>query len=257
MPTKIEWVKNPDGTQGEVWNPVSGCTPVTEGCRNCYAKEFHKRFNKEPFEKIKCHLNRLDKPLHWKKPRMVFVNSMSDLFHPGVPFKFVEKVWRVMAKYPQHTFVVLTKRPAYMKDFIETLLVVSFFPVLPNLWLGVSVSNQEDADEFIPQLLQTPAAKRFVSYEPALGGIDLNKKECLIDKKRFRLTLGNYLDWVICGGESGANARPCHPDWVRKVRDDCVNAGVPFFLKQLNINGKLVHMPELDGQIWNQLPERG
>ncbi len=255
--TKIEWVKNPDGSQGEVWNPVTGCTPVTEGCRNCYAKEYHKRFSSDPFEKIVCHPERLSKPLVWKKPRMIFVNSMSDLFHNDVSQEFQESVWNVIHNCSQHTFAILTKRPQNMKDFIDWMLTAPYGHVLPNLWLGVSVSNQPDADRFIPLLLQTPAAKRFVSIEPMLGEISLRwlkinpRPEITNEYDGLR-----HIDWVICGGESGANARPCHPDWVRSLRDQCVNASVPFFLKQLNINGKLVHMPELDGQVWNQLPER-
>ncbi len=261
MPTKIEWVKNPDGTQGEVWNPVTGCTPITEGCRNCYAKEFHKRFSKEPFEKVVCHPERLNIPLKWKKRRrMVFVNSMSDLFHKDVEWNFIYKVFEKMFLCGQHTFVILTKRPDIMEDFIPKIyfhlernygLSSGFY--LPNLWLMVSISTQKDADEFIPLLLETPAAKRGVSVEPMLERIDLTHD---LDGLKSNLTYGNKLDWVICGNESGTNPRLCDLDHVRNLRDQCVDADVPFFLKQLMINGKLVHMPELDGQVWAQMPER-
>ncbi len=159
--TKIEWCD-------EVWNPVTGCTKVSEGCRNCYAERIAKRFwGERPFSAVQCHADRLDAPLHWRKPHRVFVNSMSDLFHPDVPDRFIGWVFSRMGMAKNHTFMSLTKRPERMKDFLRGL------PALKNVWLGVSVENQQTADERIPLLLETPAAVRFVSIEPMLGPVDI------------------------------------------------------------------------------------
>lgn len=256
--TTIEWAT-------DVWNPVTGCSKVSEGCRNCYAEGIAKRFwGNRPFTEVRCHEDRLTEPLHWRKPRRVFVNSMSDLFHPDVPELFVLRVFAVMAMAPQHTFMILTKRPERMKEILASPTVQNDVwlmtekglddcaPVwpLPNVWLGVSTENQQTADERIPLLLQTPAAVRFVSVEPMLGevyltniqvssgeyenALDLEEWEDLRDSEEVRSSRmkGNTLDWVICGGESGPHARPMHPDWPRKLRDQCKEAGTPFMFKQ-------------------------
>lgn len=220
--SKIEWT---DAT----WNPVSGCTKVSQGCKNCYAERVFPRayatsarLGRE-FTDVRCHPVRLNQPVRWKRPRKIFVNSMSDLFHEAVPDEFIWDIFDVMFRTHQHTYQILTKRADRMLKFCSSER--AFAKPLPNVWLGVSVEDQETADERIPLLLQTPAAVRFVSYEPALGPVD------------FRLTpnpspLTPSLDWVICGGESGPHARPMHPDWARSVRDQCQAAGVPFFFKQ-------------------------
>lgn len=220
----IEWT---DAT----WNPVSGCTKLSRGCKFCYAEKlFARPYPGRPFTDVREHPDRLDQPLRWKRPRRIFVNSMSDLFHERVDEEFICGVFRIMAMCPQHTFQVLTKRPARMRSMLERLEgevrdAVKYEPIaetlqwpLPHVWLGVSVEDQAAADERIRLLAETSAAVRFLSCEPLLGLIDLR--------------LGG-IDWVIAGGESGSQkVAPCRPDWVRSVRDQCVAAGVPFFFKQ-------------------------
>lgn len=245
--TSIEWAT-------DVWNPVTGCSKVSEGCRHCYAERVAGRFwGDRKFTDVRVHPERLDQPLHWKKPRRVFVNSMSDLFHPVVDDDFIEDVFRVMARTPQHTYMVLTKRPEQMRAWFEGYDAVR---PLPNVWLGVSVENQKAADERIPMLLGTPAAVRFVSCEPLLGPVKLVKWLPSYDPMQHyaRPVHEEKLDWVIAGGESGPGARPMHPDWARGLRDACVAAQVPFFFKQAFIDGKMVKMPELDGQVWGEYP---
>lgn len=268
--TDIEWTRNPDGSKGRVWNPVTGCSKVSQGCKNCYAEVIAKRFwGARAFTDVRCHEDRLEQPLHWRKPARIFVNSMSDLFHEDVPFEFIDKVFAVMALCPQHTFQILTKRPERMRDYFHkhftrhkvgvAATAVKLLPIsewrcnldvcnlkfpLPNCWLGVSVEDQKTADQRIPLLLQTPAAVRWVSYEPALGPVNLVSVRNRLGPESFELFNALYakdsmmgreqrrLDWVVVGGESGPGARPMHPDWARSVRDQCVAAGVPFFFKQ-------------------------
>lgn len=261
--TSIEWTD-------AVWNPVTGCSKVSEGCRNCYAERLWPRlramgntvFKDRNFNDVACHHERLEKPLEWKKPRRIFVNSMSDLFHEDVPEKFIIDVFSVMAEAWNHTFMILTKRPGRMKEVLNSPTIMNDVwlqtttglsaekPVwpLPNVWLGVSVENQAAADERIPLLLQTPAAVRFISAEPLLGPVDISKwsnrfipwenagglNEC---EHGYAAGIpcpncSPNLDWVICGGESGPKARPMNPDWVRSLRDQCQEASVPFFFKQ-------------------------
>lgn len=257
MSTKIEWTD-------ETWNPVTGCSKVSQGCKNCYAMREWPRLAGNPktayfgreFTDVRCHPERLDQPLRWSKPRRIFVNSMSDLFHPDVPDDFIDRVFAVMALSPQHTFQVLTKRPermrAYMNHgegfgrwgFIDGRARQIYaernrapFPTgkvllgpLPNVWLGVSVEDDATACTRIPLLLDTPAAKRWISAEPLLGFIDL---EPYIQHRYLdHVATMPRLDWVVVGGESGPNARPMHPDWARSLRDQCVGAGVPFLFKQ-------------------------
>tara|TARA_Y100000310_G_C20642762_1_gene794886 strand:+ start:219 stop:1424 length:1206 start_codon:yes stop_codon:yes gene_type:complete len=275
--TKIEWT---DAT----WNPIRGCSRVSEGCRNCYAETVANRFSGEgqPYEgliarggqwngKITVVDHVMDQPLRWRRPRRVFVNSMSDLFHENVHDQVIDRVFAVMALAPNHTFQVLTKRPERMLDYFfrvspqrianaapsrvslercASLLeeICSRWP-LPNVWLGVSVEDQTTADERIPILLQTPAAVRWISAEPLLGPIDLEHIQWPGKHKVDVLRRGAWdlpgwvqgftnhsdlegLDWVVVGGESGSDARPMNPDWVRTARDQCEAAGTPFLFKQ-------------------------
>lgn len=234
MLTKIEWAD-------AVWNPTSGCSKVSAGCANCYAERMAKRLagrcgypEDNPF-RVTLHPDKLDLPLRWRKPRRVFVNSMSDLFHPEVPFDFIRAVWARMATARHHTFLILTKRPGRMKEFFQWMATQDFKvePYLLHVWLGVSAENQAAADERIPLLLQTPAAVRFVSAEPLLGPICIphylgGKFLTEYEKATGRVT---GLDWIIAGGETGPGARPMHPDWLRSLRDQCQASGVPYFFK--------------------------
>ncbi len=239
--TAIEWA---DST----WNPVTGCTKVSPGCDNCYAETFSERFRGTPghyFEggfDIQFRPDKLDQPLRWKKPRRIFVNSMSDLFHNDIPDEYIAKVWAVMGLARHHTFQVLTKRHGRMQALLSSPsfpeLIAKCNPIwpegfslalpLPNVWLGVSTEDQKWADIRVPALLDTPAAVRFISAEPLLGPIDLR------DHLPHFTDLGSppSLDWVIVGGESGHNARPMHPAWATSLRDQCATAEVPFLFKQ-------------------------
>jgi protein gp37 len=235
--SKIEWT---DAS----WNPVTGCTKVSDGCKHCYAERDWARlaaprakpniYTGRDFTDVRCHPERLDQPLRWTKPRRIFVNSMSDLFHEDIPSEFIAAVFHRMAMAPQHIFQILTKRPERMLNFLTGGL--AFEKPLPNVWLGVSCEDQATADERIPLLLQTPAAVRFISAEPLLGPIDLWPWVNINLPSRWPrhayAPRGPFLDWLIAGGESGPRARPSHPDWFRSLRDQCQAAGVPFFFKQ-------------------------
>lgn len=267
--TTIEWAER-------IWNPITGCSPVSEGCEHCYAERMSKRLRgrfgypaDEPF-RVTLHPNRLEEPLKLRKPSRIFVCSMGDLFHEDVPFEWVDKVLYIIAQAPQHTFLMLTKRPermhAYFTDITENknqfmhrmMHSVFYYPsmhgaiinlrkgiAIPNLWLGVTAENQDRADERIPILLQTPAAVRFVSIEPMLGPVDLSgyykvQNHVNLPPEQRKQALEEYwagmhrltkLDWVICGGETGAGARPMHPDWARNLRDQCQRARMPFYFK--------------------------
>lgn len=285
--TGIEWT---DAT----WNPTVGCKVVSPGCTNCYAMKVAARMegisvaheaahggNPGPmyyYRDLVTHskagpvwngtfreapLDLLQRPLRWKRPRRIFVNSMSDLFGEGVTDETIDKVFAVMALCPQHTFQILTKRPERMRDYVKRLhdetvqetcrRLVSVWPgntrvpddgvtiPLPNVWLGVSVEDQKRADERIPILLETPAAVRWISAEPLLGPVYLRRIPVLggwydalagyRDIKRG-ISPEGVLDWVVGGGESGPGARPMHPDWARSLRDQCKDAGVAFLFKQ-------------------------
>jgi len=234
--SKIEWT---DAT----WNPVTGRTKISRGCARCYAERMAYRFagcNGYPHRPqhfdVTLHPQRLERPLRWRKPRRVFVCSMSDLFHEDVPDSYIDRVFEIMiysaARQLGHTFQVLTKRPERMLAWFNAGRNRGGDHVpLHNLWLGVTCENQEQSDKRIPYLLQTPAAVRFVSVEPMLGPVDI--EHFLGDT--FSSLYGGFslgLDWVICGGESGPGAQPMHPDWARALRDQCASAGVPFFFKQ-------------------------
>lgn len=228
--TKIQWTD-------ETWNPMTGCSRVSEGCRNCYIERTppFRMQNRKLGDPVQMHADRLDAPLRWKRPRRVFVNSLSDLFHEDILHNSVLSVFEQMRQCPQHTFQILTKRPTRMLEVVQwcgrwfTDLQMPW--PFPNVWLGVSVEDQTTADNRIPILLQTPAAVRFISAEPLLGPIDLHAARC-----RYQLSTyeeDHWLDWVIIGGESGANARRCDVDWIRQLKNQCQAAKVPVFVKQL------------------------
>jgi protein gp37 len=179
--------------------------------------------------KVRLVEEHLEDPLRWKRPRRIFVNSMSDLFHESLDEYDIGQVFAIMALAKQHTFQVLTKRPAEMLQILETARICfDYDEPLPNVWLGVSVEDQKTADERIPLLLQTPAAVRWLSVEPLLGPIELQAPWSAINPEYPE----HGIHWVVVGGESGPGARPMHPDWARSIRDECVAAGVPFFFKQ-------------------------
>ena len=224
--TSIAWT---DAT----WNPVTGCSKVSPGCKNCYAEAVAKRFWKgRAFTDVRCHPERLDQPLRWRAPRKIFVNSMSDLFHEDVPSSFIDCVFERITRCERHTFQILTKRPTEAAKYFKAGRAMWWRWPLPNVWLGVSVENQTTADERIPILLQTPAAVRFLSVEPLLEGIALGTKS---GNARCPIAPA-ALDWVIVGGESGPNARPCNVEWIRDIVRQCKGANVPCFVKQLGSN---------------------
>jgi protein gp37 len=262
--TKIQWASH-------TWNPVTGCTKISEGCLNCYAERIARRFYSEPFEVVKTHPDRLSEPWHWKNPRRVFVCSMGDLFHEDVPDDFIESVlcsmvYDIEQVRTRHIFMILTKRPARMFEYLSKFVFPSDAPYkwpLDNVWLGVTAENQEMADERIPILLQTPAVVRFVSVEPMLEKMDLSYPlhgypevyASQPDGEPDWQQTTPPLDWVICGAESGPGARPFDMDWARDLKNQCEMASIPFFFKQGRIDGQLVKMPELDGRVWDQYPE--
>lgn len=251
--TGIEWA---DAT----WNPVTGCDKVSSGCDHCYAETFAERWRGTPghyFENgfdLQLRPDKLDLPLRWSKPRRIFVNSMSDLFHDSVPDAYIGSVFDVMARAEQHTFQILTKRHGRMRALLrkweqegaESVERGELHPKygaaawrrrdglwctprvwpLPNVWLGVSAEDQKRADLRIPALLETPAAVRFVSAEPLLG------PTMFLLRWLHRKGYDRRIDWVIAGGESGPKARPMHPGWVRTLRDQCVATGTAFLFKQ-------------------------
>ncbi len=235
--TGIEWT---DAT----WNPVTGCTKVSPGCAHCYAEAITLRFKRGgPFlpgkATIQRHPERLNDPGRWRTPKKVFVNSMSDLFHEEVPFEFVKQVFDSMKRYDWHTYQVLTKRPERMLEYVNWTDREEW---PDSVWVGVSVENQYWAEHRIPLLKRVPAKVHFLSVEPLLKPVNL--KPYLDD-----------IEWVIVGGESGPRARPIDPDWVRQVRDDCLEARVPFFFKQWGGRYNKAKGRFLDGRIWNEMPD--
>ncbi len=267
----IEWT---DAT----WNPVTGCMKVSPGCANCYAEGVAERFwatqyplvphdlrgelemRPRVFTDVQSHPNRLDQPLHWRQPRKVFVNSMSDLFHEDVSDAFIDQVFAVMALAPEHTFQVLTKRAERMRAYmagpnrydaiVEAMDMPSWLPSgrrfpripenwpIPNVWLGMSTENQRCYDTRVSLLLSTPAAVRFISVEPMLEAIYLRLRNdgSLMNEERQTPRLG--LDWVIVGGESGPSARPFELAWARSIVQQCKLANVPVFVKQLGSDAR-------------------
>lgn len=234
----IEWTE-------ATWNPVTGCTQVSPGCGHCYAKTFAERFRGvpgHPYElgfDLQLRPERLGQPLEWKKPKLIFVNSMSDLFHEDVPLDYIQQVFSTMEEASQHTFQVLTKRSQRLRELAPRLR----WP--ENVWMGVSVEYQRWTNR-VDDLRETPAQVKFLSCEPLLGRLDLD------------LT---GIDWVIVGGESGHGARPMRADWARAIREQCQAAGVPFFFKQWGAHnergvrvGKHRSGRELDGRLWDGVP---
>jgi protein gp37 len=274
MSTNISWVKNIDGSQGETLNIHTGCTHAgSPGCANCYAKSLHDMRHKAysegklqnipqyatPFNEVQFHPERLDIPLRRRKPTTYFINSMSDLFHESIPDEQIHKVFECINIGGRHTFIILTKRISraleWMKDNTDCWRR-SDGKCVPYYWFGTTVCNQAEADEKIPLLLQIPAAVRFVSIEPMLEEINLNGCLSLNGKCFNKAGYTDALDLVIAGCESGKNRRHINTDCLRKLRDKCIRTDTNFFLKQMEIGGKVVEMPELDGKVWDQLPER-
>jgi protein gp37 len=226
---------------------VTGCTKVSLGCAHCYAEAFAKRFRgvkDHPYEQgfdLRLWPERLALPLQWRRPRFIFVNSMSDLFHPGVPDKFIHEVFAVMVEARQHRFQVLTKRHERLVQLARQL------PWPPNVWMGVSIENRRFVHR-AEHLRQVPAAVRFISAEPLLGPLE-----------GLRLA---GMHWLIAGGESGPGARPMHPAWPRQLRDRCLEAGVPFFFKQWGAHipeeqldeprGRTVSVVDRKGRLWSR-----
>lgn len=253
--TSIEWTRSDDGTPGATWNPIRGCRRVSEGCRHCYAERVAARFSGpgQPYEglaemtpsgprwtgAVRLIENVLNQPLQWKRPRRIFVNSMSDLFYEGLTDDDIWRIFAVMAAASQHTFQILTKRAERMQTFLSDpearykldgacdalagrmgwCHADNWLWPLSNVWIGISVEDQRTADERIPHLLKTPAAIRWISAEPLLGPVNL-------------MPYLDGLDWIVAGGESGPEARPVHIEWLRSLRDQCQKAEVAFFFKQ-------------------------
>lgn len=229
----IEWTES-------TWNPVTGCTKISPGCKHCYAERMTRRLkamgqpNYVNGFRVATHQHTLNLPLTWKKPQVIFVNSMSDLFHAKVPLEFIQDVFEIMAKAPWHTFQVLTKRAERLEELSPKL------PWPENVWMGVSVENA-DYKYRIDHLRKTGAAMKFLSIEPLLGPV-------------HNMNLSR-IDWVIVGGESGPGARPISPEWVTDVRDQCIQAEVPFFFKQWGGVNKKKAGRELEGRTWEQMPD--
>lgn len=243
--SQIEWTD-------QTWNPVVGCSIISPGCTNCYAMGMAKRLEAMHCHKydgltrqsggrtvwtgeVRCIDAELEKPLHWKKPRMIFVNSMSDLFHEDVPYSFISKIWDIMWQTPQHTYQILTKRP----DLMQRALNAMKLPMLHNIWLGVSVEGREYLNR-IKILTSIPAKIRFVSFEPLLKSVgtpDLRG-----------------IDWVIVGGESGPNSRPIHKVWVEDIKLSCNRNGIAFFFKQWGGKNKKKTGRLLNGRTYDEMP---
>jgi protein gp37 len=230
----IEWTES-------TWNPVTGCTKVSPGCKHCYAERMAKRLqamgqpNYANGFRLSLQEKMLELPLHWKKPQMIFVNSMSDLFHKDVPLEFIRRIFDVMDRANWHQFQVLTKRADRLASLGSELSWSE------NIWMGVSVETMNYVSR-IDQLRKTNAPIKFLSLEPLLGPLD-------------NLNLDS-IDWVIVGGESGPKARPMDPGWVRDIRNQCFDARVPFFFKQWGGVRKKTTGRRLDGRTWDQMPTR-
>lgn len=231
--SKIEWTN-------ATWNPVTGCSLVSEGCANCYAKRMAMRLEAMGLSRYKngfrvsVHPDLLDVPLRWQRPRLIFVNSMSDLFHEEVPFEFIERVFSTIALASQHVFQVLTKRADRMAK------VASRLSWPRNLWVGVTVESQRYVDR-IKKLSSVPASVRFISFEPLLGPINQ------LDLK--------HVNWAVVGGESGPRSRPMDAEWARGIRDICIAHSIPFFFKQWGGPRKQKNGRMLDNKIWSQMPD--
>ena len=234
--SSIEWTES-------TWNPVTGCTKISPGCKHCYAERMSKRLkamgqpNYTNGFVLTVHDHAIELPLRWKSPRIIFVNSMSDLFHQKVSLDFIIKVFDVMNRADWHTYQVLTKRSARLRQLGARIP----WSWSPNIWMGVSVETEKYQTR-IMDLRGTNARVKFLSLEPLLGPLP-------------NLDLRG-IDWVITGGESGPGARPLNPDWVRNIRDQCKKASIPFFFKQWGGVQKKKHGRELDGRTWDEMPKR-
>jgi len=297
--SRIEWTE-------ATWNPTTGCDRVSPGCDHCYAMSLaprlkamgSKRYQRDgdprtsgPGFGLTLHSETLGLPMRWTKPRRIFVNSMSDLFHDEVPDRFIADVFAVMTIAERHTFQLLTKRHGRMRSLltsvrfwrdVSTARNVRGSDSLPytgaggfeppsNVWLGVSVEDQKRADIRIPALLETPAAVRWLSMEPLLGPVDLfgdveaPGPAAIREGYSYRTDYGTGIeydfddqpgiDWVVVGGESGRGARPMHPKWAWSLRDQCTGAGVPFFFKQWGGRTPKANGRELDGRTWDEYPD--
>jgi protein gp37 len=230
--SKIEWTE-------ATWNPVTGCSKVSPGCAHCYAEAFAERWRGvegHPYEQgfdLKLWPQRLEHPLRWRRPRTVFVNSMSDLFHEDIPLSFIRRVFDVMVRADWHTFQILTKRHERLSELAPDL------PWPDNVWMGVSIENRRFVHR-ADHLRRVPAAVRFISAEPLLGPLE---GLCL-----------EGIDWLIAGGESGHHHRPVRVDWIRELRDRCVEDKIAFFFKQWGGRTSKSGGRTLDGDIWSQLP---
>ncbi len=230
--SKIEWTEC-------TWNPVTGCTKISPGCRNCYAERMARRLqamgqpNYRHGFRLTLHPHMLEVPLQWCRPRMIFVNSMSDLFHKDVPLDFILKVFEVMQRASQHRFQILTKRSERLAQLSPRL------PWPDNVWMGVTVENNDYISR-IDNLRQTGAAIKFISFEPLIGPVSHGSLDSI--------------DWTIVGGESGAGARPMQRKWVTDIRDQCLTEGIPFFFKQWGGVNKKAAGRNLEGRQWNQRP---
>jgi protein gp37 len=230
--SSIEWTE-------ATWNPITGCSQVSPGCAHCYAKTFAERWRgipRHPYEQgfdLRLWPERLAQPTKWRRPRMIFVNSMSDLFHEGIPLPFVQQVFDVMGEATHHTFQILTKRHERLLD------VSSELTWHPNIWMGVSIENRRFVCR-ADYLRDVPAAVRFISAEPLLGpldGLDLRT-----------------IDWLIAGGESGPKHRPVRAEWLRALRDQCAAEGTAFFFKQWGGARPKSGGRALDGETWDEMP---
>lgn len=235
--SSIEWTN-------ATWNPVTGCTKISAGCDHCYAERFSERFRgvpDHPFESgfdLTLRPGRLEQPLQWKKSKMIFVNSMSDLFHKGVPFDFIDRVFDTMEQADHHVFQVLTKRSSRLRNYVNKRYGDAEAPM--NIWLGVSVEDKSKRSR-IKHLQDTAAGIRFLSIEPLIGPagtLDLDG-----------------IHWVIVGGESGPGARPIEEEWVTDVRDQCIHEQVPFFFKQWGGFRPKTGGRQLQGVEWSEFPD--
>ena len=245
--TKIEWTQGPDGTPGATWNPWMGCTKVSAACANCYASRDMARYGRD-FSKItRTSPTTFNAPLKWKEPKKIFICSWSDFYHIDVPIVWRMDALSLIERCPQHTWLLLTKRPENIRAMDYANWCTKGWP--SNVWLGVTVENQEQADKRIPLLLEIPAKTRFLSMEPLLGPVDLWDA-------RYKLPdggLGSAFAWgkginhVIVGGESGPNARPMNPNWVRRIQQECEASKTPMLMKQWGEWKYIGNKDELEG----------
>jgi protein gp37 len=265
MPTKIEWAE-------ESWNVITGCTPISLGCLNCYAKRMARRLagrygypDKPNQFRLTFHRDKITQPSVWKKPRRIFVCSMGDIAHDDVPIEWFAAVYDQIARCKQHTFMILTKRPWRLEYFMREYAVYKY-GVLPNVWIGTTVESQQGADKRIPFLLNIPAAVRFISVEPMLGPINLYSNATGLSKYsrpciepidcQIPGDSTPMLDWVICGAETGPGKRFMKNEWAIDLKNQCVNAGVPFFFKKDSHGNHVLYeeAPNIYRCVWDEYP---